>query len=188
MVAAIVAALVVGLVGGKVARNIAKPTPALAAQPLAAPDTVPPPIKDPTARPAKKLAKAGPCDTNSAAQRVIVSIAQQHMWLCGGKTKVYESAVTTGMRGKATPTGQFHVEQKLRNQILNPQTGELYPVRYWIAWDAPEYGFHDSDWQTIPYGSPAYVTGGSHGCVHVPAAGITALWNWVKVGAAVTIA
>jgi len=185
---AVVAALLVGLAGGTLARSLAGPPPA--AQTLAAPDTVPPPIKDVDIPLTKKQAQAGPCEKNTAAQRVIVSIAQQHMWLCVRGAKVYDSAVTTGMAGKhtSTPTGQFEIEQKLRNQTLNPQTGELYPVKYWIAFDAPEYGFHDSDWQTIPYGSAAYKTGGSHGCVHVPPAGIKKLWSWAKVGASVTIA
>lgn len=187
-VAAIVAALAVGLIGGTIARNLANPTPALAAQTVGSAGSVPPPIKDPTATRPSTPATTAPCALNSAAQRVVVSLAEQHMWLCAHGATVYDTAVTTGARGKATPTGQFHVEQKLRDQILNPQTDEFYPVKYWIAWDAPEYGFHDSSWQKIPYGSPEYATGGSHGCVHVPPAGIKVLWNWVRVGAAVTIA
>ena len=187
---AVIAALIVGTVGGTVARDIARPTTALAADSLPAtgPSEIPPPIRDVPLT--KAQVAAGPCDDNTAAQRVIVSIAAQHMWLCDRTTKVYETAVTTGMAGKdtRTPTGQFTIEQKLRDQILDPQTGELYPVKYWIAFDAPAYGFHDSDWQTIPYGSAKYTTGGSHGCVHVPLTGIKKLWSWVHVGAKVTIA
>ena len=49
------------------------------------------------------------------------------------------------------------------------------------------YGFHDSAWQTIPYGSTKYHTDGSHGCVHLPIAAMKWLYNWAAVGAAVTI-
>jgi len=40
-------------------------------------------------------------------------------------------------------------------------------VKYWIPYDGV-YGFHDSSWQTFPYGSQQYRTDGSHGCVHFP--------------------
>ena len=48
-------------------------------------------------------------------------------------------------------------------------------------------GFHDSSWQTFPYGSPLYTTQGSHGCVHVPVAVIATLFDWAPISTPVTI-
>ena len=46
-------------------------------------------------------------------------------------------------------------------------------MKYWIPFDAPLFGFHDSSWQKMPYGSQKYRTKGSHGCIHMPLAAIT---------------
>ena len=60
-------------------------------------------------------------------------------------------------------------------------------MKYWIPFDAPLFGFHDSSWQTFPYGSQQYRTDGSHGCVHMPLADIAFLYEWANVGATVVI-
>ena len=44
--------------------------------------------------------------------------------------------------------------------MLTLITGEQYTVKYWIPFDAPLFGFHDSSWQKFPYGSPKYRTHG----------------------------
>jgi lipoprotein-anchoring transpeptidase ErfK/SrfK len=130
-----------------------------------------------------------PCRTNTAAQLVYVSIAGQHLWMCAGTAQVRDTPVTTGVVGEYTntPTGSYHIQSKQTDQTLTLNTGAQYRVRYWIPFDAPLYGFHDSSWQTFPYGSPQYRTGGSHGCIHVPLAEIAFLYGWADVGANVVI-
>ena len=129
------------------------------------------------------------CLGNTAPQRILVSIAAQHAWLCAGRRTVFDTGVTTGMADPrtATPVGDFSVQAKATDTTLSPATGGSYPVRYWIPFDAPAYGFHDASWQHFPYGSPQYRTSGSHGCVHLPLAAMRVLYDWVHVGAAVTI-
>lgn len=129
------------------------------------------------------------CAANAAAQRIIVSIAEQYAWLCARARTVYSTAVTTGREhpGNRTPTGTFHVQGRDRDAVLRPDDGKRYPVEYWIPFDAPDYGFHDASWQHFPYGSSRYRTDGSHGCVHMPLTSMQFLYRWVRVGASVTI-
>jgi hypothetical protein len=158
---------------GAVAVKPADATSAAAAKPKAKPTSTP-----------------NPCAGNTHSQFVLVSIAAQHLWTCSGAHQVYDTPVTTGasaLPDDRTPTGQFEIEGLNTHSTLTPDTGEQYQVKYWIPFQAPLYGFHDSSWQTFPYGSKAYRTQGSHGCVHLPLAAIRFLYNWVDIGAAVTI-
>ena len=135
-------------------------------------------------------ASAEPCAGNTRAQFIRVSISNQHAWLCSREHLVYDTAVTTGMTGSKdtrTPTGSFEIQGRNTDTTLDPGTGEAFPVKYWIPFQAPAFGFHDSSWQKFPYGSQRYRTDGSHGCVHMPLAAMVFLYDWVHVGATVHI-
>lgn len=128
------------------------------------------------------------CSNNTHTKEVIVSLNQQHLWACSGTKQVYVSAVTTGAYkiGDGTPTGTWQIYSKQVNQYL---TGPGYRdfVKYWMPFYG-EYGFHDSSWQTFPYGDlQKYGTQGSHGCVHLPAATAAWLYGWAQIGTTVTI-
>jgi lipoprotein-anchoring transpeptidase ErfK/SrfK len=130
------------------------------------------------------------CAKNSAARLVLVSIRTQYAWLCARHRTVLSTAVTTGashLKFDATPRGRFRVEGLNRNTVLYPAGGGAFPVRYWIPFDAPLYGFHDASWQKVPFGSPDYVTRGSHGCVHMPLRAIRFLFHWAHIGTRVLI-
>ncbi|WP_375485262.1 L,D-transpeptidase [uncultured Jatrophihabitans sp.] len=130
-----------------------------------------------------------PCASNTSGQLVRVSVRAQHLWVCAGHRLVRDTAVTTGIPGEDThtPTGSYTVQARTRNTTLTLVDGRSFAVRYWIPFDAPLFGFHDASWQTFPFGSPRYRTGGSHGCVHMPLAAIAFLYRWVHVGARVRI-
>jgi lipoprotein-anchoring transpeptidase ErfK/SrfK len=132
---------------------------------------------------------ANPCAGNTRAHLVRVSVAQQHQWMCAGSRLAYQTAVTTGIPTEEyhTPTGTYAIQAKLTDQALTLLTGDRYVVDYWIPFDAPLFGFHDSAWQTFPYGSSRYRTAGSHGCVHMPLAAIAWLYEWAPVGTPVVI-
>jgi hypothetical protein len=172
---------------------------------LAAPSTVSPAAQlqapasasttpDPPSTPAvpstsARPAPPSPCRANTDAQRIIVSVRQQHSWMCAGARQVADSAVTTGATatGSGTPIGTWHLEAKERNTTLTVLTGEAFHVDYWLPYDGNIYGLHDSSWQAFPYGSQQYRTAGSHGCVHLPLAAMRRLYGWARVGATVTI-
>jgi hypothetical protein len=129
------------------------------------------------------------CRRNDAAQKAVVSLAKQHMWMCRLHRTVYDTAITSGMTGPYThtPTGKYWIQGRNRNTTLTLNTGATYDVRYWIPFDAPLFGFHDSSWQHFPYGSPKYRTNGSHGCIHMPLRAIAWFYRWVARPTAVHI-
>jgi lipoprotein-anchoring transpeptidase ErfK/SrfK len=129
------------------------------------------------------------CRRNGDAQKAIVSLAAQHMWMCHRHRTVHDTAITSGMAGPYThtPTGNYWIQGRNRNTTLTLNTGATYAVRYWIPFDAPLFGFHDSSWQHFPYGSPKYRTAGSHGCIHMPLRAIAWFYNWVARPTAVHI-
>jgi lipoprotein-anchoring transpeptidase ErfK/SrfK len=125
----------------------------------------------------------------TAAQLVLVSVAKQHAWMCAGSRTVDSTAVTTGIVGQdtSTPIGTYQIQGRNMDTTLTLNTGAAYAVKYWIPFDAPLFGFHDSSWQNFPYGSARYRTEGSHGCAHLPLSAMKFLYDWVQIGATVTI-
>jgi lipoprotein-anchoring transpeptidase ErfK/SrfK len=130
------------------------------------------------------------CAGNAVAQLVKVSIKQQHLWLCAGSRTMLSTAITSGATSlpyDSTPLGNFLIQARNRNTVLTLNTGAQYTVKYWIPFSGPLFGFHDSPWQTFPYGSARYRTEGSHGCIHMPLKAIAYLYEWARVGASVHI-
>jgi hypothetical protein len=139
---------------------------------------------------AKPKPKPTACAGNVAPQLVLVSVAKQHLWLCAANRLAYNAPVTTGavdLPYDSTPTGTFEIQAKTTDTTLTLLSGDTYGVNYWIPFDAPLFGFHDSSWQTFPYGSARYKTEGSHGCIHTPLTAMKFLYDWADVGATVTI-
>jgi len=167
----------------------APPKSSAVASPPARPVTTPTKPKPVTTKPAAPVFDtSAPCAGNTRAQFVVVVIKLQHAWMCTGATLVYESPVTTGATATddGTPIGTWHVQGKQSPRTLRTRDGGSYHVQYWMPYDG-DYGFHDAAWQTFPEGSALYTTQGSHGCVHLPAAGMAWLYNWARVGATVTV-
>jgi lipoprotein-anchoring transpeptidase ErfK/SrfK len=143
------------------------------------------------------------CSSNTLAQNVNVSIAQQHLWACAGSNVAYDSAVVTGMElypADLTPTGTYHVYAKITNTTLNghDSTGSWSdPVSYWMPFldnQYGEYGFHDATWRAPTdfghiniYNPYTDIEHGSHGCVELPLATAKWLYGWDVVGTTVTI-
>lgn len=129
------------------------------------------------------------CRFNHHAQAALVNLAQQHMWMCMHRHTVYDTAITSGKTSPntRTPTGKYWVQGRNRNTTLTLTSGKTFHVRYWIPFNAPMFGFHDSPWQRIPYGSPKYRTSGSHGCIHMPLRAIKWFYDWVAHPTAVHI-
>ena len=170
-------------------------TPALtpSAAPVAA---APAPVAKTVAAPAQPATPiASPCaGTPAGVKHIYVSIGEQHLWACTGDALLIDSAITTGASAitnarYTTPLGTSHITGKKRNTVLagkdvNGPWND--PVEYWMPFDGG-IGFHDSSWQTFPYGSPLYTTQGSHGCVHVPVAVIATIFDWAPVSTLVTV-
>ena len=117
-----------------------------------------------------------------------VDLSRQFARMCAHHQQVRTTPVTTGAvdLGYGTPTGTWHVQNRVRDTTLYPAAGGAYPVNYWMPYDGA-YGIHDSPWQHFRYGSPKYRTRGSHGCIHVPGRTMAWLFRWAPVGTTVTI-
>ncbi len=138
---------------------------------------------------APKPAPVNYCAHNTSSQLVRVSLRVQHAWMCAGHRTVFSTGITSGMAGRytSTPTGRYEIQSRTRNTVLTLNTGAQYDVKYWIPFDAPLFGFHDSSWQHFPYGGPQYRTRGSHGCIHMPLQAMKFLYRWADIGASVHI-
>jgi hypothetical protein len=130
-----------------------------------------------------------PCTANHRTKYVLVSLRRQRMWMCARAGVARVTGITSGAVGvyTSTPTGLFQVQDRVRDTSLTLIDGSTYPVKYWIPFQGPLFGFHDSPWQRFPYGSPEYRTQGSHGCIHVPLSAIRFLYRWASVGTPVRI-
>jgi lipoprotein-anchoring transpeptidase ErfK/SrfK len=144
-------------------------------------------LLNPGHRPIWTNGLASRCGRNLPAQAIIMDITLQHLWACHHATLVLSTPVTTGayQRGWITPTGTGHIYAKERNvNLVGPSWDDH--VKYWMPYRGP-FGLHDAAWQKFPEGSPKYKTKGSHGCVHLPAIEMKALFHWAKIGARVTV-
>jgi lipoprotein-anchoring transpeptidase ErfK/SrfK len=143
--------------------------------------------------------KAAPndCASNTLSQNLIVSINAQHLWACDNTTLEYDTAVITGAEpvNDGTPIGTYQIYAKYTNQVLKgcDTTGCWSdPVSYWMPFlegsDGP-YGLHDATWRTASqFGNISPESdNGSHGCVELPLAAATWIYNWASVGTTVTI-
>jgi lipoprotein-anchoring transpeptidase ErfK/SrfK len=179
--------------GGPVDGGAQVPTPSTTSAPsTAAPTSVTPTVAAtvvPTADPITPPPPPDPCAHSAAAKRVLVDLSQQHLWFCARRHTAHDTAITSGMAGPDTdtPTGRYRIQGRNRNSVLTLNTGATYDVKFWIPFDAPLFGFHDSAWQHFPYGSAKYKTNGSHGCVHLPLKEMRYLYRWAPVGTPVTI-
>jgi hypothetical protein len=154
----------------------------------------PHPIDAPAKKPAHVVNPVCAKSTPFGVNHIYVSISKQYLWACTGAELVVGTSVTTGASAlknvrDATPLGTWRIYAKVRNTVLagRDANGSWYDhVKYWMPfWEG--YGFHDASWQTFSYGSSLYKTKGSHGCVHVPLAALTTIYNWAAVGTLVTI-
>lgn len=119
---------------------------------------------------------------------IVVSIGQQHLWAYDGTTQVYSSSVITGASdlGEATPIGTWKIYAKSSDVYLRGPTWDDF-VQYWMPFFGA-YGLHDASWRSpTQFGTSTYPQEGSHGCVELPTATATWLYNWAAVGTSITI-
>jgi lipoprotein-anchoring transpeptidase ErfK/SrfK len=132
---------------------------------------------------------------------IMVSTESQTLRAYQDGVLVHESYVTTGRPELPTVQGIFHVYEKVTPfEFISPwptSSPWYYPpswVKYWMPFYGG-YGLHDAPWRTV-YGPgtnlPHYDTDpgepfGSHGCVNIPLADMTWLWNWTTVGTTVVV-
>jgi lipoprotein-anchoring transpeptidase ErfK/SrfK len=107
---------------------------------------------------------------------IAVSIEQQKVRVYDSNGLFAESPVSTGMKGHSTPMGVFSVIQKHKLHHSNIYSNAPMPYMQRITWSG--VAMHAG---VLP-GYPA-----SHGCIRMPMAFATKMWNWTRMGARVII-
>jgi lipoprotein-anchoring transpeptidase ErfK/SrfK len=107
--------------------------------------------------------------------RVVVSISKQRVYLMVEDDIAVDSPISSGRKGRSTPTGNFTVSEKDKNHI---STIYHCPMKYFLRLSGMSFGLHVGQ---LP-GYPA-----SHGCVRLPAEVAKLLFEKATVGTSVTI-
>ncbi|WP_144563730.1 L,D-transpeptidase family protein [Neobacillus bataviensis] len=111
-----------------------------------------------------------------------VSIAEQRIWIYkNGKLAVTTSVVTgTHSTNHDTSPGVWYILYKQTPAVLTGrENGKItyqVDVNYWAPFTNDGQGFHDASWRGN-WGSKAYLTAGSHGCVNTPPSIMRTVYN-----------
>jgi lipoprotein-anchoring transpeptidase ErfK/SrfK len=108
---------------------------------------------------------------------IAISINKQHLKIYDENGLFAETAISTGMRGHATPMGVFSIIQKQKFHESNIYSGAPMPFMQRITWSG--IAMHAG---VLP-GYPA-----SHGCIRMPMAFAVKMYGWTRMGARVIIA
>lgn len=148
---------------------------------------------------AYKGGQPGPVTTQGKV--IVVSISQQWMYVYQDGKAIYNAPVTTGQPDLPTPTGTYHIFNKLSPTTFYSPWPEgspyWYPpshINYALEWK-PSFFLHDSWWRSV-YGpgtnvwhdDPVYgrITG-THGCITMPLNAAQWLYNWAPIGTTVQV-
>jgi hypothetical protein len=137
---------------------------------------------------------------NPSAVRVKVSLQSRMVYVLEGNRPLLVTPTTIGKSGATTPTGTFHVTEKVAHKRSNtygfwarggtvvagtsdhsPGSGFRYvgyPMAYWVEFK-PAYGFHQGAVWPIPH---------SHGCLRLHPNAAPKFFALVHDGTPVTIA
>jgi lipoprotein-anchoring transpeptidase ErfK/SrfK len=136
---------------------------------------------------------------NPDAVRVKVSLQNRMVYVMEGNRPLLVTPTTIGKTGAVTPTGSFHVTDKIRRKRsatygfwangndVRPGTSDHspgggyhyvgYPMAYWVEFK-PAYGFHQGPVWPIPH---------SHGCLRLHPQAAPKFFALVRMGTPVNI-
>jgi lipoprotein-anchoring transpeptidase ErfK/SrfK len=109
-----------------------------------------------------------------------IDLTNQQLAAYEGQKLVRLTPVSTGLPRTPTPTGQYHIQIKLRYDDMSGIDYFLPNVPY-VMYFHGGYGIHGTYWHAR-FGQPM-----SHGCVNVPTAVAEWLFDWATVGTMVNI-
>ncbi len=115
-------------------------------------------------------------DPGREERHIVVSLSEQKAWMYDGDgNEIFSSRVSTGKKGKRTPTGEFVITNKHRHW-----TSTIYDssMPYFQRLSCSDFGLHQGH---VP-GYPA-----SSGCIRLPAASAAKLFSMTQAGDRVRI-
>lgn len=124
-----------------------------------------------------------PFKTVNLLRRIEINLSTQHAYLFENDTVVRSWAVSTGLPGTPTPTGNFKVFAHTAMQDMGCYEGAPYCTENvpWITWFTTNIGFHGTYWHNN-YGNRM-----SHGCVNLPIDLAKFVYDWSPVGVEVSV-
>jgi hypothetical protein len=134
------------------------------------------PPADAAARPARSSETAAPRDAGEALMAV-VSIKSQHVTIYDADGWILRAPVSSGTKGRETPSGIFTVLQKDKDHHSNLYDDAWMPNMLRITWSG-----------IALHGGPLPGYPASHGCVRMPYGFADKLFDKVKLGMRVIIA
>ena len=124
-----------------------------------------------------------PFETTNLYRRAEINLSTQRAYLFENDKVVQSWAVSTGLPGTPTPTGNFKVFAHTAMQDMGCYEGAPYCTEDvpWITWFAPNIGFHGTYWHNN-FGNRM-----SHGCVNLPIDLAKYVYDWSPVGLEVAV-
>lgn len=120
---------------------------------------------------------------------VEVSLKEQKVWYYNDGELELESSTVTGLPTieRQTKTGVHHILYKQRDRILRGSAGAWNSfVSCWMPFTWDGQGLHDASWRNS-FGGSIYLYNGSHGCVNLPVAFASQLYEKVETGTPVIV-
>src|SRR5262245_45063766 len=134
------------------------------------------PSVDAAPRPARSTEAAAPRDAGEALM-AIVSIKSQHVTIYDAEGWILRAPVSTGTKGRETPSGIFTVLQKDKDHRSNLYDDAWMPHMLRITWSG-----------IALHGGPLPGYPASHGCIRMPYGFADKLFDKVKLGMRVIVA
>jgi len=107
----------------------------------------------------------------NASRWIEIDLSQQRLWAHQNNKVVFTTLVSTGIPGKRTPIGRFHVWAKVRRQTMSGP-GYRLPNVQWVMYFFGQDAIHGTYWHHN-FGHPM-----SHGCVNATNSAAKWLYNW----------
>jgi lipoprotein-anchoring transpeptidase ErfK/SrfK len=122
-------------------------------------------------------------ETVNLFRRIEIDLGSQRAFLFENNQVVNSWAVSTGLPGTLTPTGNFKVFAHTRMQDMGCYDGAPYCTEDvpWITWFAPNIGFHGTYWHNN-FGNRM-----SHGCVNLPIDLAKYVYDWSPEGLEISV-
>jgi lipoprotein-anchoring transpeptidase ErfK/SrfK len=127
---------------------------------------------------------------------ITISLQAQRLIAYDHGHMLVDTLVTTGRPALATDIGAMRVTRKDSPWTMqspwpkgSPEWYPDTPVRMVLWFTENGEGLHDASWQPDSTLGPGSQTGpfASHGCVHVPLAAVTTLFQWAPIGTPVVV-
>ncbi len=126
------------------------------------------------------ITSGNPGASHSAGKEIVVVLHEQKVYAYENGQLVRSSLISSGIARYPTRVGQFHIYAKYISTLMTGPGYYLPNVPYTMYYSGG-YALHGTYWHSN-FGRPM-----SHGCVNMPTAEATWLFEWAPVGTLVTV-